>query len=98
MLPIAVAVNRPACAADFALLERTIDPDAPPDPQAAADAFTRRIDDLCAAAGTPRRLADVGLDRDRLAWLAENSGGASMRGNPVPLDPPTLLPILERAW
>jgi len=98
MLPIAVAVNRPACAADFALLEQSIDPDAPPDPQAAADAFTRRIDDLCVAAGTPRRLADVGLDRDRLAWLAENSGGASMRGNPVPLDPPTLLPILERAW
>ena len=98
MLPIAIAVNRAACEADFALLEGAIDPDAPHAPEAAADAFTRRIDALCATAGTPRRLADVGLDRGRLAWLAENSGGASMRGNPVTLDPPTLLPILERAW
>jgi alcohol dehydrogenase class IV len=98
MLPIAVAVNRAACQADFALLERAIDPEAPPDPEAAADAFARRIEDLCATAGTPRRLADVGLARERLTWLAENSGGASMRGNPVPLDPQTLLPILTRAW
>ena len=98
MLPIAIAVNRAACEADFALLERAIDPDAPHAPEAAADAFTRRIDALCATAGTPRRLADVGLDRGRLAWLAENSGGASMRGNPVTLDPQALLPILERAW
>jgi hypothetical protein len=40
----------------------------------------------------------VGLPRERLSWLAANSGGASMRGNPVSLDPQTLLPILERVW
>lgn len=98
MLPVAVAVNRTACQDDFAILEQSIDPEASRDHKAAANAFVRRIDDLCTAAGTPRRLADVGLSRDRLTWLAENSGGASMRGNPVSLDPHTLLPILERAW
>ena len=98
MLPVAVAVNRGVCQDDFAMLERAIDPEAPRDHEAAADAFVRRVEDLCAAAGTPRRLADVGLSRDRLTWLAENSGGASMRGNPVSLDPQTLLPILERVW
>jgi hypothetical protein len=40
----------------------------------------------------------VGLSRDRLPWLAENSGGASMRGNPVELDPARLLPILESIY
>lgn len=98
LLPVAVAVNRSVCENDFALLERAVDPDAPRHTVAAADAFVRRITDLCSTAGIPRRLADVGLSRDRLAWLAENSGGASMRGNPVSLDPQTLLPILERVW
>ena len=98
MLPVAVVVNRSVCENDFAMLEQAIDPDAPRDPVMAADAFVRRIADLCTTAGAPRRLADVGLSRDRLAWLAENSGGASMRGNPVSLDPQTLLPILERIW
>ena len=98
MLPVAVAVNRRVCQDDFAMLERAIDPEAPRDDEAAADAFVRRVEHLCAAAGTPRRLAETGLSRDRLTWLAENSGGASMRGNPVSLDPQTLLPILERVW
>jgi alcohol dehydrogenase class IV len=44
------------------------------------------------------RLRDLGLARDRVAWLAENSGGASMRGNPRELDAAALRPILEAAW
>jgi len=98
MLPLAVETNRAACRDDYALLERVIDARAPADPDAAADAFVRRIERLCTTAGTPRRLSEVGLERGRLRWLAENSGGASMRGNPVALDPATLLPIFERAW
>lgn len=98
MLPIAVSVNRPVCRDDFATLERAIDAAASRDPDAAADAFVQRIVRLCDTAGTPRRLADVGLARSRLGWLAENSGGSSMRGNPLELDAAALLPILERAW
>jgi alcohol dehydrogenase class IV len=98
MLPATVAVNRPACRDDFAMLEQAVDPDAPRDHEAAADAFVGRVERLCDTAGTPRRLAEVGLPRERLSWLAANSGGASMRGNPVSLDPQTLLPILERVW
>jgi len=48
--------------------------------------------------GLPRRLRDVGLAADRLGWLAANSGGASMRGNPVALDADSLRPILAAAW
>jgi alcohol dehydrogenase class IV len=95
MLPVALRVNEPAVRGDLALLSRATDRDVSADDAEAAEALIARIEGLCAAAGTPRRLRDVGLARDRLGWLAENSGGASMRGNPVPLDAATLRPILE---
>ncbi|MCE9629872.1 MAG: iron-containing alcohol dehydrogenase [Planctomycetia bacterium] len=98
MLPVALRVNRPACRDDLALLERAVDSGASSSAEEAADAFIARIETLCDLAGTPRRLADVGLDRDRIGWLAENSGGASMRGNPVDLSPNALCEILARAW
>jgi alcohol dehydrogenase class IV len=94
MLPVAMRVNRRAVGADFAALERACDPAAAAGDAAAADAFVERIEALCAAAGTPRRLTDVGLAPDRLEWLANNSGGASMRGNPVALDATELQAIL----
>lgn len=98
MLPVAVSVNRAACRDDFAALERAIDHDASASPDEAADAFVMRIEALCAASGAPRRLSEVGLDRGRLRWLAEHSGGASMRGNPIELDPEALLAIVDRAY
>lgn len=98
MLPVALAVNRTACRDDFASLERAVDPAASDDPDAAADAFVTRIERLCQSSGSPRRLADLGLAKDRLPWVAEHSVGGSLRGNPVPLDPAALVPILERAW
>jgi len=98
MLPIAVRVNRPACRDGFATLERAIDAGAATDPDAAADAFVQRIRRLTTLAGGPGRLAEVGLARDRVAWLAANSGGASMRGNPVDLPPAVLEPLLLEVY
>ena len=98
MLPVAVRVNAAAAERDFARLERAIDPTGAGDERALAKAFVHRIERLCREAGAPQRLAEVGLARDRLRWLADNSGGASMRGNPVDLDPARLLPILEEAY
>lgn len=98
MLPVAMRVNEAAARGAFARLERAVDPAGSGDDEALASAFVRRIEGLCLEAGAPRRLADVGLARDRIAWLAENSGGASMRGNPAELDPGRLLPILEAAY
>lgn len=98
MLPIAVRVNRPACRDGFAALERAIDVGAAADPDAAADAFVERMQRLTELAGGPTRLADVGLAPDRITWLAANSGGASMRGNPVDLPPAVLEPLLRQAY
>lgn len=98
MLPVALEVNAAVAAADYALLERAIDLAASPVDAIAAAAFVARIEALCGVAGLPRRLSEVGLSRERIGWLAENSGGASLRGNPVELDPATLVGILTRIW
>lgn len=94
-LPLAIRVNLPAAAAEYAALERAVSGDASAE---AAIGFLARMEELCRTAGVPLRLRDLGLTRDRVAWLAENSGGASMRGNPRELDPAALRPILEAAW
>lgn len=94
MLPAAMRVNREAAERDFAALERAVAPDASPHDAAAADAFVDRIERLCLVAGVPRRLSDLGVARDQLDWLAENSGGASMRGNPVQLPAAELRSLL----
>ncbi|RLS33484.1 MAG: iron-containing alcohol dehydrogenase [Planctomycetota bacterium] len=93
LLPVAIAVNAEVAASDYALLERAIDPKAPAGPGAAAR-FIARIEELSATAGLPRRLADVGLGRERIGWLAENSAGSSLRGNPRALDTADLEAIL----
>ena len=98
MLPVALEVNAAVAAADYALLERAIDPAASPVDAIAAAAFVARIEALCGVAGLPRRLSEVGLSQERIGWLAENSGGASLRGNPVEIDPETLVGILTRIW
>lgn len=98
MLPVALRVNAAAASHDLATLERAVDPAAVGDDGTCAAAFVGRIERLCRAAGVPQRLADVGLARDRITWLADNSAGASMRGNPVELDPARLRPILDAVW
>jgi len=94
MLPAAMRVNRKAAEHDFARLERAVDPAAPSDDPAAADAFMERIERLCLASGVPRRLSELGVKADQIDWLAEHSGGASMRGNPVTLTPAELRGVL----
>jgi alcohol dehydrogenase class IV len=94
MLPAAMRVNREAARSDFALLERAVDSDASRNDAAAADAFVDRIERLCLGAGVPRRLSELGVAADQLDWLAENSGGTSMRGNPVQLSAAELRVLL----
>ena len=98
MLPVALRVNAAAAGHDLAALERAVDPAAVGDDGTCAAAFVGRIERLCREAGVPERLAELGLARDRIAWLADNSGGASMRGNPVELDPARLRPILDAVY
>lgn len=98
MLPVAIRVNSPVACADFAMLERSIDPAASTDDGIAAAALLTRIQQLCLEAGVPQRLSAVGLRPERLNWLAENSGGSSLRGNPVEIDSASLREILAAIY
>jgi alcohol dehydrogenase class IV len=95
MLPLTMRFNEEAARADYALLERAVDPAASGDDAAAAAAFVSRIEGICREAGVPRRLGDVGLRRDRIGWVAKHCGGASMRGNPVEVGAERLRQLLE---
>jgi len=94
MLPTAMRVNRKAAEHDFAQLERAVDPASSTDQAASADAFVERIERLCRESGVPHRLSKLGMKADQVDWLAEHSGGASMRGNPVTLTPTELRGVL----
>jgi alcohol dehydrogenase class IV len=97
MLPVALRVNVADAFRDYATLERAIDPSANRSDRGDAEAFVDRIERLCHEAGAPQRLSALGLAVDRVSWLAENSRGASMRGNPRELDSETLREILTAA-
>jgi alcohol dehydrogenase class IV len=97
LLPIAMRVNRAAVEADFAELERLVDAAAPRSDSLAADRFRERIESLCAELGVPRRLSAIGVAPEQIDWLARNSGGSSMRGNPVDLSTDHLLEVLTEA-
>lgn len=98
MLPIALRVNFDEAWLEYATLERAIDPSSTRSQRADAEAFISRIERLCREAGVPQRLSELGLRADRVAWLADHSRGASMRGNPRELDAETLGGILQAAW
>ena len=95
MLPAAVRVNLELEASSYAELERRMHAAASREDLAAAAAFLERVEKLCDAVGVPRRLSELGVEPSMIRWLAEHSGGNSMRGNPVPMTPETLTPVLE---
>jgi alcohol dehydrogenase class IV len=95
MLPAAVRVNLEQEASSYAELERRMHAAASREDLAAAAAFLERVEKLCDAVGVPRRLSELGVEPSMIRWLAEHSGGNSMRGNPVPMTPETLTPVLE---
>ncbi len=94
MLPVAMEVNLAVAVEDFAELERLVDPSCRVSAEEAAARFVRRIGKICREAGIPRSLVEIGLARDRIEWLAANSGGGSMRGNPVELSTARLAGVL----
>ena len=97
MLPVALQVNRHEAAPELARLDASLG--GPPLPQQeAVDRLIDRVERLCSEAGIPRSLSALGLSRDRLDWLAKNSGGNSMRGNPVQLATADLLGFLESVY
>ncbi len=97
LLPVALRVNQQAAQPELARLDAALGNAPLPEP-AAAERLIERVIAICRQAGIPSRLAELGLRRERLDWLAEHSGGNSMRGNPVQLSTPALRDLLESVF
>jgi len=97
LLPVALRVNKKIAEHDLAILDRQLDDKRLP-PPASAQRLIERVEGLCRLAGTPTRLSEFGLKRERLSWLAEHSGGNSMKGNPLQLSSEELKDVLESAF
>ena len=98
MLPVALRVNRSPCQREFAELARSALGIDSHDDSAAADALIHAIDELTANIGIPRRLRDLGVEREQIPALAAGSRGNSMNGNPVQVNDAELTQLLESLW
>jgi alcohol dehydrogenase class IV len=97
LLPVALRVNQKIAEHDLATLDQVLDGKPLPPPES-AQRLIERIEGLCRLAGTPTHLYEFGLKKERLSWLAEHSGGNSMKGNPVQLSPAELGDVLESVF
>lgn len=98
MLPAALRINRPVREAELARLARDTLGGAWPSDAAAADAFLTIIDELADAVGVPKRLSELGVQRDQVADLVAASRGNSMNGNPRQLDDAELADLLTQMF
>jgi len=94
MLPVALRVNRDCSEHRYAELARALGIVTTDDSEA-ADAFVKRIDELCEAVAVPRRLSELGVDASQLADIARSSRGNSMDGNPCDVSNDRLFELLE---
>ncbi|RMF91336.1 MAG: iron-containing alcohol dehydrogenase [Planctomycetota bacterium] len=99
MLPVALRTNRSVCTESLVeLAEATGTAPADAAADTAVDALIDRIEVLCERLEIPRRLRDLGVDREQLPAIAKASYGNSMNGNPRTLSVDELTAILEAAW
>ena len=98
LLPVAMRFNLPHRPEDFAQLGEWLSGRGHESPSAAAEAGVQAVESLLSELGSPRRLRELGVARERLPELARQSRGNSLSGNPVPVEPDVLLRVLEEVW
>jgi alcohol dehydrogenase class IV len=96
MLPVALRVNSEVRRKEIAHLCRSIfGAEASNDDKHAVEFFLKKIEELCHRVKTPRRLRQLGVERNQIPDLAQSSRGSSMSGNPKELSDDELKAILE---
>ncbi|MDA7993035.1 MAG: iron-containing alcohol dehydrogenase, partial [Pirellulales bacterium] len=95
--PVALRVNQKIAKRDLARLDQALGGERLP-AEESAQRLNDRIVELCRLAGTPTRLSEFGLRRERISWLAKHSGGNSMKGNPAQLTSVELESVLESVY
>ncbi|MBL0420881.1 iron-containing alcohol dehydrogenase [Ramlibacter sp. AW1] len=98
LMPYVMAFNRPACTASFAQIAAAMGVHAASE-AAAADAAIEAVAGLLQRIGIPSTLAELGLDPQRAAWVAEQSMLAArlVTNNPRPLDEAAMARIVQAA-
>ncbi len=98
MLPVALRVNAPVRQAELARLSHLLFGKGPStDPKDAVEVLIAEVRKLCDTVGVPRRLSDVGVQKDQIPAIVGSSRGSSMSGNPRELSDEELTQILEDA-
>jgi alcohol dehydrogenase class IV len=101
LLPYVLRFNAPARLPELAEIAGLLDVDKPEmSAEDRAVAGIRAVEDLLARIGIPRTLADLGLERTQIAYVAEK-GLLSKRlidNNPRPLDLDAMVEITEAAY
>lgn len=96
MLPVALRVNRHVRRAEMAELAHLLVGRGPSStPDAAVDALIESVERLCDEVGVPRRLSQVGVQREQIPAIVRDSRGSSMSGNPRELSDEELTAVLE---
>ncbi len=96
MLPAAMRVNLSVRRDDFARLAEAMCGRHFSNASAAADAAVDWAERLCTDLQIPRRLGEIGVQRQHIPDLVASSRGNSMSGNPCELSDAELAQLLEQ--
>ena len=95
LLPVALKANREVSAEPLADLGRTLLGKSELSTPAAVTALINAIEDMCNLLKIPRRLSELGVQREQLPEIVSGSRGNSMNGNPREISDSELRLILE---
>jgi alcohol dehydrogenase class IV len=96
MLPVTLRTNADVCAERYGKLGRSLwNFGESISDEKVIEKMIAEVEELCGMLGTPRTLADLGIDRTMIPVLARDSKGTSMSGNPKELTEQDVTGILE---
>ena len=98
-MPYVMEFNRPACRESFAAIARAMGAEGR-DETALADHAVAMVRDLFRTIGIPLTLAELGVTKDKIEWIAEKTllSTRLVQNNPVPLTREAALEITHRAF
>jgi alcohol dehydrogenase class IV len=94
LLPYALRYNAPACSAELAHALSAFLNQGGMAPKIVETGITA-IEELADAIGIPPNLKEMGLKEEDVQQLARHSMGASMSGNPIPMNPEQVVEFLR---
>ena len=99
LMPYVMEFNRPACCESFAAIARAMGAEGR-DETALADHAVAMVRDLFRTIGIPLTLAELGVTKDKIEWIAEKTllSTRLVQNNPVPLTRKAALEITHRAF